>query len=119
MQIMPRTGRELARQAGIRYHIDMLHDPDRGLELGTRYLAGRIAGFGGRIDKSLAAYNAGPGRVASWTRARPGLGPEEFIESIPFQETRNYVMTILANREHYRRIYGLSTGEPLDVGAGG
>jgi soluble lytic murein transglycosylase len=64
--------------------------------------------------------------VASWTRARPGLEPEEFIESIPFQETRSYVMTILANREHYRRIYGLSTlgvikqgqaGRPLDVAA--
>ena len=81
----------------------MLHDPDRGLELGTRYLKRMIDGFGGRVDKALAAYNAGPNRVASWTRARPGQGAEEFIESIPFQETRSYVMTILANREHYRR----------------
>ncbi len=95
----------------------MLHDPDRGLELGTRYLKRMIDGFGGRVDKALAAYNAGPSRVASWTRARPGQSAEEFIESIPFQETRSYVMTILANREHYRRIYGLSTGRPLDVAA--
>jgi len=77
-----------------------------------------VDSYGGRVDRALAAYNAGPGRVSSWMRARPGLAPEEFIESIPFQETRNYVMTILANREHYRRIYGLSTGKPLDVGAG-
>jgi len=117
MQIMPPTGRELAKNLGLKYRIDMLHDPDRGLELGTRYLKRMIDGFGGRIDKALAAYNAGPNRVASWTRARPGQGAEEFIESIPFQETRNYVMTILANREHYRRIYGLSTGRPLDVSA--
>ena len=117
MQIMPPTGRELARNLGLKYRIDMLHDPDRGLELGTRYLKRMIDGFGGRIDKALAAYNAGPSRVASWTRARPGLAAEEFIESIPFQETRSYVMTILANREHYRRIYGLSTGRPLDVAA--
>jgi soluble lytic murein transglycosylase len=117
MQIMPPTGRELARGLGLKYHIDMLHDPDRGLELGTRYLKRMIGGFGGRVDKALAAYNAGPSRVSSWTRARPGQGAEEFIEGIPFQETRNYVMTILANREHYRRIYGLSTGRPLDVAA--
>lgn len=117
MQIMPPTGRELARTLGLKYHIDMLHEPDRGIELGTRYLKRMIDGFGGRVDKALAAYNAGPNRVSSWTRARPGQGAEEFIEGIPFQETRNYVMTILANREHYRRIYGLSTGRPLDVGA--
>jgi soluble lytic murein transglycosylase len=117
MQIMPPTGRELARKLGIKYHIDMLHDPDRGIELGTRYLKRMIDRFGGRVDKALAAYNAGPNRVSSWTRARPGQGAEEFIEGIPFQETRNYVMTILANREHYRRIYGLSTGRPLDVAA--
>lgn len=118
MQVMPPTGRELARGLGLKYHIDMLHDPDRGLELGTRYLRRMIDNYGGRVDRALAAYNAGPGRVSSWMRARPGLAPEEFIESIPFQETRNYVMTILANREHYRRIYGLSTGTPLSVQAG-
>lgn len=117
MQIMPRTGRELARNMRLKYRIDMLHEPARGLELGTRYLKRMIDGFGGRVDKALAAYNAGPNRVSSWTRARPGQGAEEFIEGIPFQETRNYVMTILANREHYRRIYGMSAGRPLDVGA--
>jgi soluble lytic murein transglycosylase len=110
MQIMPRTGRELARGLGLRYRIDMLHEPDRGLELGTRYLRRMIDGFGGRVDKALAAYNAGPGRVSSWTRARPGQSAEEFIEGIPFNETRGYVMTILANREHYRRIYRLELG---------
>jgi soluble lytic murein transglycosylase len=113
MQIMPRTGRELARGLGLRYRIDMLHEPDRGIELGTLYLKRMIDGFGGRVDKALAAYNAGPGRVSSWTRRRPGQSAEEFIEGIPFSETRGYVMTILANREHYRRIYKL--GEPADV----
>ena len=117
MQIMPPTGRELARNLGLKYRIDMLHDPDRGLELGTRYLKRMIDGFGGRVDKALAAYNAGPNRVASWTRVRPGQSAEEFIEGIPFQETRSYVMTILANREHYRRIYGLSASPPLAVAA--
>ena len=117
MQIMPPTGRELARGLGLKYRIDMLHEPDRGIQMGTRYLRRMIDGFGGRVDKALAAYNAGPSRVASWTRARPGQDPEEFIEGIPFHETRSYVMTILANREHDRRIYGLSEGKPLDVAA--
>ena len=117
MQIMPPTGRELARGLGLKYKIDMLHEPDRGLELGTRYLKRMVDGFGGRVDKALAAYNAGPSRVSSWTRARPGQSAEEFIEGIPFNETRSYVMTILANREHYRRIYKLSEGKPLEVAA--
>jgi soluble lytic murein transglycosylase len=107
MQIMPPTGRELARGLRLRYRIDMLHEPDRGIQMGTRYLRRMVDGFGGRVDKALAAYNAGPSRVGSWARARPGQTPEEFIEGIPFHETRSYVMTILANREHYRRIYGL------------
>jgi soluble lytic murein transglycosylase len=111
MQIMPRTGRELARGLGLRYRIDMLHEPDRGIEMGTRYLKRMIDGFGGRVDKALAAYNAGPGRVSSWTRQRPGQSAEEFIEGIPFSETRGYVMTVLANREHYRRIYELGAAE--------
>ena len=111
MQIMPPTGRELARGIGLKYRIDMLHEPDRGIELGTRYLKRMIDGFGGRVDKALAAYNAGPSRVSSWTRARPGQSAEEFIEGIPFAETRSYVMTILANREHYRRIYALGAAE--------
>ena len=118
MQIMPPTGREIARNLGLKYTIDMLHDPDLGLELGTRYLKRMIDGFGGRVDKALAAYNAGPNRVATWASARPGQSAEDFIESIPYQETRSYVMTILANREHYRRIYKLSEGRPLDVASG-
>jgi soluble lytic murein transglycosylase len=63
--------------------------------------------FGGRIERALAAYNAGPERVEAWTAVRPDVPAEEFVESIPFTETRNYVMTILAAQEQYRRIYSL------------
>ena len=63
--------------------------------------------FGGRVERALAAYNAGPHRVVTWTAGRPDVPAEEFIESIPFTETRSYVMSILAHREHYRRLYGL------------
>jgi soluble lytic murein transglycosylase len=68
------------------------------------------------VERALAAYNAGPHRVDAWTAGRPEVSAEEFIESIPFTETRSYVMTILASRENYRRLYGL---RPAPVQAAG
>jgi soluble lytic murein transglycosylase len=63
--------------------------------------------FDNRPERVLAAYNAGPHRVDAWTALRPDQSGEEFVESIPFTETRAYVMIILAGREQYRRLYGL------------
>ena len=71
--------------------------------------------YGGAVEKVLAAYNAGPERVDAWTRLRPDLSAEDFIESIPFTETRGYVMIILASREQYRRLYGLGRAAPGPV----
>jgi soluble lytic murein transglycosylase len=61
--------------------------------------------FGGRVDYALASYNAGPHRVRAWTRMDLNLDPEEFIEEIPFTETRKYVKLVLRNEMLYRRIY--------------
>jgi soluble lytic murein transglycosylase len=63
--------------------------------------------FDGAVERMLAAYNAGPHRVDAWTALHPGLTAEEFIETIPFTETRTYVMIVLAGREQYHRLYGL------------
>jgi soluble lytic murein transglycosylase len=68
--------------------------------------------FTGAVEQVLAAYNAGPHRVDAWTAMRGEQSPEEFIETIPFSETRNYVMVVLANREQYRRLYGLARSAP-------
>ena len=106
MQIMPATGRLLARDLGVRYSKTGLFDPDTSLEFGTRYLHSMLQRFGESVERALAAYNAGPHRVDAWSAARPDLPAEEFVETIPFTETRAYVMTILAAREQYRRIYG-------------
>lgn len=108
MQVIPRTGRRVARSLGIRYRQHDLYDPDVSLGLGTRYLRQMLDQFGGRLERALAAYNAGPGRVQSWAATWPDLDSEEFIESIPLTETRNYVMNVLAHQEHYRRLYGLT-----------
>jgi soluble lytic murein transglycosylase len=108
MQIMPPTGRSLARRFGITYKRQVLHQPETSLDFGTHYLRGLMDRYAGRVERALAAYNAGPSRVDAWTAGRRDMPAEEFIESIPFSETRLYVMTILAAQEQYRRIYGLS-----------
>jgi soluble lytic murein transglycosylase len=107
MQVMPSTGRHIARTRGLSFRRSSLHDPSTSLDFGTHYLRQVSDRFGGDVEKVLAAYNAGPRRVDQWTAVHPDLGPEEFIESIPFTETRQYVMLVLANREQYRRLYGL------------
>lgn len=107
MQVIPATGRKLARELRVPFRRAALHDPETSLDFGTRYLRQMSDRYEGRVERVLAAYNAGPHRVDAWTAARPDLSAEEFIESIPFTETRFYVMVVLANREQYRRLYGL------------
>ncbi len=119
MQVMPKTGRTIARAKGQRYRRAALHDPETSLDFGTHYLRQMSERFSGAAEKVLAAYNAGPHRVDAWTAQRGELTPEEFIESIPFSETRTYVMIVLANREQYRRLYELdrTTPGPASEGA--
>ena len=118
MQVMPATGRTIARAKGQRFRRAALHDPETSLDFGTHYLRQMSERFSGAVEKVLAAYNAGPHRVDAWTARRGELPPEEFIESIPFSETRTYVMIVLANREQYRRLYGLRRTTPAPASEG-
>lgn len=118
MQVMPATGLRIARAKGKRFRRASLHDPVTSLDFGTHYLRQMVDEFGGSVEKVLAAYNAGPHRVVAWTAAHGELGAEEFIETIPFSETRTYVMIILSSREHYRRLYGLGRPAPGPVTEG-
>ena len=119
MQLMPRTARTLARRLGTpRMKTAELFDPAQNLKLGALYLKEMIDLFGGRVERALAAYNAGPTRVARWTSGPRVISAEEFIESIPFAETRTYVMNVLSHREQYRRLYSLPAGpEPGQMAA--
>jgi soluble lytic murein transglycosylase len=117
MQLMPATARSLSRSLGRRYRRGALHDPETNLELGTVYLRRMLDHFGGRVERALAAYNAGPHRVDRWTAGRPDVPAEEFIETIPFSETRAYVKIVLGAMEEYRRLYSL--GEPPADRTGG
>jgi peptidoglycan lytic transglycosylase len=118
MQVMPATGRRIARDKGVRYRRAALHDPETSLDFGTHYLRKMSDRFSGDVEKVLAAYNAGPHRVDAWTELWGPTTGEDFIERIPFSETRVYVMIVLANREQYRRLYGLGRPVPGPVTEG-
>lgn len=108
MQVMPRTGRLLARRERVPYSRSRLFQPEYNLRLGITHLADLIRNYGS-LEKALAAYNAGPHRVAAWTANGDFSEPAEFVESIPFSETREYVQIVMRNAEIYRRLY--SAGE--------
>ncbi len=105
MQLLPVVGRKMAHEEGITsFQTFQLLDPAMNIRLGTRYLRQMLDRFGGVQEYALAAYNAGDYRVADWEAAGPYSGIDEFVESIPFTETREYVEAILRNEETYRAI---------------
>jgi soluble lytic murein transglycosylase len=105
MQLLPSVGKSLAREQGIsHFETFQLLDPDTNIRLGTRYLRQMLDKFGGVQEYALAAYNAGDSRVTDWQAAGPYNGIDEFVESIPFSQTREYVQAILRNIEIYRAI---------------
>ncbi len=106
MQVMPATGRLIARQLGVRgWRVDHLDEPALNLRFGTFYLGQVLQRFNGDLVRALAAYNAGPGRVPLWSFGRAAEDPELFIERIGFKETRDYVRTIQRNVALYRALY--------------
>ncbi len=105
MQVEPKTALKLARQLKVRYARTRLTDPGYNLQLGSRYLANLIQSFG-TPEAALAAYNAGEDRVVQWTAGQNYLETAEFVESIPFTETREYVQIVIRNSEVYRLVYG-------------
>ncbi len=105
MQVMPGTGKQLARQLRLSYTRKKLFQPEFNLRLGTTHLARLVREFDS-VEAALAAYNAGEARVAQWRNGRSFSEPAEFVESIPFTETREYVQIVLRNREIYRSLYG-------------
>ncbi|MGH9724774.1 MAG: transglycosylase SLT domain-containing protein, partial [Candidatus Acidiferrales bacterium] len=105
MQLLPKTARLLARQQRIRYSHARLFEPDYNIRFGTAYLANLFKQFGS-VESVLAAYNAGEDRVTQWTAGQTYREPAEFVDSIPFTETREYVEIVTRNAEIYRQLYG-------------
>ncbi|MGD1092776.1 MAG: transglycosylase SLT domain-containing protein [Bryobacteraceae bacterium] len=106
-QIMPSTGRELSRRLKVtQYSTAKLFQPGLNLQLGTFYLKSIADSVGGRWEAALAAYNAGLSRARVWSSWGEFREPAEFIETVPFTETRDYIQTVLRNADMYRRLYG-------------
>lgn len=105
MQVMPATALKLAHEMRVRYARVRLTDPGYNLQLGSRYLANLIESFG-TPEPALAAYNAGEDHVAEWTTNQNYLETAEFVECIPFTETREYVQIVIRNAAVYRQVYG-------------
>ena len=103
MQLMPATGREVARQLAIRYEgLATLTDPVANIRLGTGYLGRMSKRFGGNRVLATAAYNAGPHRVDAWLPEQKPIETRVWIETIPFNETRAYVRRVLAAETIFR-----------------
>ena len=123
MQLLPGTGRDVAGRLGLPFIQDKLtRDPAYNVALGSQYLAEMLQRFGGSYEISLAAYNAGPNRVAKWLESigdpRTGkIDMVDWIESIPFRETRNYVQRIMEGLTVYRdRLNGPYRSVPPALG---
>jgi soluble lytic murein transglycosylase len=105
-QVRPTTGRLYARQAGVtRFTTHSLVQPATNLKIGSQILRSMLDKQGGSVEQTLASYNAGPNRVVEWLTWNSYREPAEFVESIPFTETRDYVQAVLRNAEMYRRLY--------------
>lgn len=106
MQVMPATGRQLARHFGIkRFSSTQLFTPDRNIQLGTYFFRELLDASGGEYEIALASYNAGPGRTAQWRQWGPFHEPAEFTEVVPIHQTRGYIQIVMRNADVYRRLY--------------
>lgn len=111
MQLLPSTASIVARRLGMSYDTSMLYQPDYNMQLGQAYLGQQINNFAGSYPMAIAAYNAGPGRPAQWIGfcgdpRGATTDPIDFIECIPFTETRNYVMRVMEGMQMYRARLG-------------
>ena len=107
MQIRPATGRELSRRLRMgRYRSSSLFTVEVNLRIGTAYFRELLDSLGGNLATTLAAYNAGRTRAVEWRGWGNFRQDAEFIETIPFTETRDYVQSVLRNADIYRRLYG-------------
>ena len=117
MQVLVPTGRLTAKKYGVDRTItaESLYEPRLNIQLGTAYLRDQIDKFG-RIEYVAAAYNAGPLRVPQWRASLPAE-LDEWVEAIPFKETRGYVQGVVRNRLQYERLYDPSGKFRPEVGS--
>lgn len=109
MQVMPNTGRRLASMTGENFEVDDLLKATTSIKIGSYYLKRLMTKFKGNVPLVAAAYNGGPHRVQGWMHYFGGLDLDEFIEHIPYQETRNYVKKVTKYYAIYNLLYNKKT----------
>lgn len=106
MQLLPSVGKQVAREVKLKpYNASRLFEPATNLQLGTRYFRSMLDQYHNSPEYALAAYNAGSDRVDDWLAKGRYRDVPEFVESIPFTETREYVQAIVRNASMYRQLY--------------
>jgi soluble lytic murein transglycosylase len=106
MQIMPATGKGIAGQLGIQNYNDiMLLDPEINIKMGTFYLRQQLDNFNQNQFYCLGAYNGGPGKMSEWISKRGSMDIDEFIESISYEQSREYVKIVMGNYYFYQMLY--------------
>jgi soluble lytic murein transglycosylase len=127
MQIMPATAKWVARKMGMRdYRTALIHETEVNLKLGTYYMKNILSSFDNNAVMASAAYNAGPSRARQWRAEKP-LEGAIYIETIPFDETRNYVKKVMSNTVYYSKLFdqpsvslklrlGIINGKSSDTG---
>ncbi|MBE9200188.1 MULTISPECIES: transglycosylase SLT domain-containing protein [unclassified Nodularia (in: cyanobacteria)] len=105
MQVMPATGEWIAPQIKLDSKTINLEDPSENINLGTWYLDFTHRQYNNNSMLAIASYNAGPGNVSRWLRTIPKTDPDDFVEEIPFNETKNYVRQVFGNYWNYLRLY--------------
>ena len=109
MQVMPTTGKMVARQKGIPYERSQLQQAEYNVAIGAHYYRGLMDRFSQHRPKALAGYNAGPHRIGRWVTSE--VPTDQWIESLPFKETREYVQNVLA----YAVIYDQRAGRKPEL----
>lgn len=108
MQLLPSTALETAPKAGLsNFQTSQLFSPDINLELGCYYLSWLLEIFEGNFAISLAGYNGGPTSAKTWHEKNGTLDADEFIEEIPFEQSRNYAKKIIRSYVAYEAVYGI------------
>lgn len=117
MQLLVPTAQVMARKYGSSGTVSAtaLYDPKLNIELGTAYMREQLSKYG-RIEYMAVAYNAGPGRVVQWAKTLP-LEIDEYVEEIPFRETKGYVQGVIRNSAQYRRLYDENGNFKPNVGS--
>lgn len=106
MQIMPDTAKYVARKLGEPYDAKLVTTGDTNIRYGTFYMSDVLNKFGGQMTMTTAGYNAGPNRAIAWQPTYGTLPADQYVESIPFPETRHYVKAVMENTVNYGVLLG-------------